>query len=76
MAAMGQRDRDMASARLGGYFSALIMRSDAELLQLVQEKMKSVNEATRDECLKFLVMDFVDENFCCFGRGGRDVGSR
>jgi hypothetical protein len=62
---MGRLDRQMAARRLSAYFEGLIKQSDTDLLHSVQCNWPAVKEASREECLKFLVLDFVSKNFDC-----------
>ena len=57
------RSRGLASSKLSRLFEKWRVLSDEDIFAEVKILWPSVTEASREECIKFLTMDFVEKNF-------------
>ena len=55
--------RSRASSQISRLFDKWRVLSDEDLLREVKALFPAVTTASREECIKFLAMDFVDNNF-------------
>jgi hypothetical protein len=60
---MTKVDRTAAWSRLGKEISRWQKLSETDLFEEVKREWPSVVSATRDECLRFLVLNFVSRHF-------------
>jgi hypothetical protein len=63
---MGKTERTSAASRVSKLFAELIKLNDYELFERAKKSWPAIAQATRDECLKYLIVTEIHKQFNTF----------